>query len=649
MRTDYIESCIVVGRGVNLAPDNSIIVEAGWDTEANLAGAVVMSLLKPLKNVRIQTELRGYAETRFESPHKIATSKALDKQLSKNVRIFQQIVEVVYDSKHPLSPNPNGTPISLPFSFKLPKRNMPPSFDSPGGTIEYFIKCTILFQEGMKLLKTNWEVEVPVMVTMPQLAIWNLLKSPSPFTDDRQATVEKLGVSVFVPKRILGVGENVELQVTIHTTPGNTKLRSMNASLRSVISYVNQEQFAVLAKMPRPIAEMSQTFPMLSVRPGHSDPIVRRIYLHLDPLIAKASLESPLISIKTVLRFQVVLDNSETPNIHLEDSYFYSVAASPLLRATSQTPSINESTTDSFLNILAWKPTTSTLNGSISSVPANSSSSSSNSVKSPLSTPIAIPVYDLPHLGQGRSLSRVALDSPQYSMGINHKPSQASIPARATPSSMLLQQQQQQQQQQHLHYHQYQTPQASPLPQLSSSQQQQYPKNGGWKHHLRLAPPPPPPPTTNQQHSAQADVGSPAYTATSPQFGPTSTPATASVLTESIRSMSIRENFPPTPPVDPNNHISDRRSIASGQSGATNTTTTTVSLHDTWTVDMVGDWLKRLGGVPAEVVQRFLENEIDGPVLVTLTTEDLRDDLGVTALGVRRKIQLAIERLRGGH
>ena len=56
----------------------------------------------------------------------------------------------------------------------------------------------------------------------------------------------------------------------------------------------------------------------------------------------------------------------------------------------------------------------------------------------------------------------------------------------------------------------------------------------------------------------------------------------------------------------------------------------------------VGDWLRSLG--LGEYEAAFRDNEIDGAVLPKLTVDDLKD-LGVAAVGHRRKILSAIEEL----
>lgn len=61
------------------------------------------------------------------------------------------------------------------------------------------------------------------------------------------------------------------------------------------------------------------------------------------------------------------------------------------------------------------------------------------------------------------------------------------------------------------------------------------------------------------------------------------------------------------------------------------------------TVDDVGEWLKSLGYV--QYVDTFAENEVDGRMLRSLTSQELRDDLKVTSLHHRRVIGEAISKL----
>jgi hypothetical protein len=48
----------------------------------------------------------------------------------------------------------------------------------------------------------------------------------------------------------------------------------------------------------------------------------------------------------------------------------------------------------------------------------------------------------------------------------------------------------------------------------------------------------------------------------------------------------------------------------------------------------------------ARYASAFAENDVDGSVLLLLTEDDLRDELGIQSLGDRRRLSQAIQRLK---
>ncbi|KAJ3113992.1 hypothetical protein HK100_001828 [Physocladia obscura] len=321
-----IEYFEVVGRGENIRhSDGAIVVDAGWNTEPTLNCAVLMRISSKLKNVRIQAEFRGYVETRWEGLQTLAKQpEGPDYKINVTGRIFQQLVQIVYQSKDAIKPQKSGGTLLYPFSFVLPKNNMPPTFETIQGSIMYYIKCSILFQEPLKLLKTNYDIEVPVIVGMPDSAKLILLRSPTQMSHSFDGSSEQIGCTITLPRRVVTLGDAVEVNVVIHWTPPGTTLRSMMVSLRPVVSYLSNVQHltqarGAVAPVPRPLSEVVETFPLLVVdgREG-SETILRQLYLDVDPTLAMASFESSLISCRTVLRIQMILDNSETPNISYE-------------------------------------------------------------------------------------------------------------------------------------------------------------------------------------------------------------------------------------------------------------------------------------------------------------------------------------------
>jgi hypothetical protein len=63
-----------------------------------------------------------------------------------------------------------------------------------------------------------------------------------------------------------------------------------------------------------------------------------------------------------------------------------------------------------------------------------------------------------------------------------------------------------------------------------------------------------------------------------------------------------------------------------------------------WTVQDVGDWISDLGYPTMR--DCFVENFISGKELLELTMDELKDDLGVTALGARKAIIREITNLQ---
>ncbi|KAJ3027436.1 UNVERIFIED_CONTAM: hypothetical protein HDU68_003847 [Siphonaria sp. JEL0065] len=64
-----------------------------------------------------------------------------------------------------------------------------------------------------------------------------------------------------------------------------------------------------------------------------------------------------------------------------------------------------------------------------------------------------------------------------------------------------------------------------------------------------------------------------------------------------------------------------------------------------WSVSLTADWVKQFDVSPASIAA-FIEQEIDGTALLTLTGDDLQKELCIKALGTRRRILVAIESLR---
>ncbi|KAI8616000.1 hypothetical protein BC830DRAFT_1119885 [Chytriomyces sp. MP71] len=639
--TQYLERFEVVGTGASVTPDGRICVSAGWDCESELTGAVALKLGNKLRHVRIQAEFRGYMETRWEASSlakEAVREEADDYKIRRNGRAFQQIVQVVYDAKDPILPVANGGSNYFPFKFTLPKTFMPPSFDSIAGTVQYYVKCSMLYQEGINLLKSNVELEVPVTIVMPEGAKMKMLMSPSHMHHQGEKADDKVEFSVEIQKRILTIGDTLEVDVIIHSTPKDTRIRSISASLRSIVAYINvSSNIGSQAKVPRPLSEMSQAFPLLKVGNGGVEPIARRVFLLVDPELAVASFESPFISSKTIFRLEIIIDDNETPNI----SYEVPIVAvpqpgrptQPLLeseryRHPYESPQLN---------------------------PRRSLSSSIHSSPSlgPLYSPIGLPVVAPPGYFPDRKASTASssiFDAPPHSANRSLRstetaPNYYSPIIHGQPGWQLP------------HPQSHSQPKdgfrAPPVNGTRMPRSKSLARGGGSPRiHPRVDP------ELERSHSLAAFPAADGVDRAAAQALRAQMQRSASLSATrgqgSPRMRSMEEGLRAREVERLNGEQArlammlaemQEMDLGPGRNEADNASTTSSTYpREDWNVQMVADWIRQLGA-DDHVVQKFFDQQVDGVVLRTLNGEDLRNELGVALLGLRRKIMVAIDKL----
>ncbi|KAJ3208263.1 hypothetical protein HDU82_002718 [Entophlyctis luteolus] len=554
----------IVGRGKNRASDGSIQVEAGWDSEATIEAAVDLQISHPLKSARIQAEFKGWTEARFEmrNPTKLAVGpETANYKVNVNSRLFQNVLCIIYDSRHPLPTTKGDVPLSLPFSIKLPKNNLPPSFQSTSGSIEYSIKCSISFQEELKLFRSHREIEVPVTVNVPSQVVAKLLKNPSTATQEDWGSHEKAGFKVFVPNRVTTIGGEISVEITIFSTPPNAKLRLITATMRPQITYLSSDKIGVQATFPRPLADWSQ---IVNKSIDSSEPIIRKIFLTADPEMASVSFKSVLISVETVLRVQIILDTSETPNVSVEI---------PIV-LLPQAPGSNKSNSNMLPVIVDDMARNTALHPDQRSVFSGGARSVRSNVDG--STELKMPVYQFPELVENETVLEDAL----------------SVEGLPMESNIRLHPQQEE-------------------PQSSSIRRQEFS-------------------LFNAFQEQEPDID-----ATPPNSLPRSDFNQDNLLSHRpTEPYFTRETTLPSP----NNSISENGKFDE-------TADFDTSNVDSWSVETVADFLRSLK-ISEDVVRKFSDNAIDGSVFVGLSPEDLKTELGLTALGVRRKIEIAIEILK---
>ncbi|KAJ3026148.1 UNVERIFIED_CONTAM: hypothetical protein HDU68_006137 [Siphonaria sp. JEL0065] len=310
-----IELLSVAGANKNLRADGSIIAFAGWGISSSLEAEVQLKLIKPIKAVKITAELSGITATKWTYGGKLVTETKLKEKPTKHAMPFLLIKDDVKDVKDLLSPD-NSKVMKFPFELKLPANGVFPSLETTSGYIRYFLKVTLSWVESMNLMRSTQEVEVPVLFYIPNHGASKLLKSPTVFKHEVPPSQEKCGCAINVPQRAFRAGDTVTADLTIYSTPPNVKLRLLLVSIKSEATYIGDKRESTI-KFPRPLAEFNETFAKVQLVHGQ-EPLVRRLSLLIDASLAQATMDTPLVSIKTRLQIQIVCDNSELPNITLQ-------------------------------------------------------------------------------------------------------------------------------------------------------------------------------------------------------------------------------------------------------------------------------------------------------------------------------------------
>ncbi|KAJ3012901.1 UNVERIFIED_CONTAM: hypothetical protein HDU68_000973 [Siphonaria sp. JEL0065] len=310
-----IEFLGVAGSGKNLRADGSIIVFSGWGVSSSLEAEAQLKLAKTIKAAKITAELSGITATKWTYGGKLVTDTKVKDKPTKHAMPFLLIKEDVKDVKDVLSPD-NSKVLKFPFELKLPANGVFPSFETTSGYIRYFLKLSLSWQESMNLMRSAQDVEVPVLVYIPNHGASKLLKSPTVFKHEVPPSQEKCGCAINVPQRAFRAGDTVTADLTIYSTPPNVKLRLLLVSIKSEATYIGDKKEST-TKFPRPLAEFNETFAKVQLIHGQ-EPLVRRLSLLIDASLAQATMDTPLISIKTRLQIQIICDNSELPNITLQ-------------------------------------------------------------------------------------------------------------------------------------------------------------------------------------------------------------------------------------------------------------------------------------------------------------------------------------------
>ncbi|KAI8617892.1 hypothetical protein BC830DRAFT_54367 [Chytriomyces sp. MP71] len=642
--------------GANARPDGGLQASAGWGAESSLDVAlVVRSNGRTLRNTRIVARLKGVCRTRWDSTGRRLLADAVSNTVSEQPRtetarsvatdaLFLDVARTVYDSREAVDLDPTTGKASFPFRLLLPALQMPPSFHSVGGSIFYSLQCTLIFQEGMNLLKSGLEVEAPVHVFIPTAPQLKLLREPGNLTHhtDPAQNESRIIYSISMQRRVLLVGQSLEVDVVIHSTTDSVLISTITASLHQTLTYLclsngsNTSGKGVQAKLHRSISATSESFkPPVAVTRRAGNPIesiFRRFYLYVDPQHADGCFESPLISVKTAFRLDIVptgLSNSANVSIDIPVIIVPLTAEQAALRSSQQHKHqlhhlAQRTHVDSGFELLAPPPSTQII--------MSSTSSFTHSAPSPVVTTTATP--------HASHLMMTPPETPLHTTFSENKPTPAFANHPASANHQL-------------------------SPQLLTTNNHQ-----------------------NRHQRSKDNLGSAVSTSnihnrievlslhSGPSISALSAPASPFSSKSSLDLLETREVRIPFGGADfstgflrhgdfPVQHAGDavvqsleasssqQRPMSVNMSYAGTSILGYYSASSEggaipapdWSAEMVADWVKGLGA-GQELADLFVEQEVDGIVLMGLSAEDLRKELNVNTLGLRHKIFAGIVAMR---
>ncbi|EGF83720.1 hypothetical protein BATDEDRAFT_21138 [Batrachochytrium dendrobatidis JAM81] len=300
------------------------VVEAGWGTPASIVGVIRLAASKPLKEARLILEFQGQTET-FWVGSKVR--KPGDLPGESFIRKFQQVITVVRDSKEVLEPNEFGS-ITLPFTIHLPSYGLPPSFFDARGCIKYNLKSTLMWSETFQLLKPTHVANVPITIVMPRAHRLKLIRTPSILEYDTPYDPDRCTCAIRLPTRVYIPGQQFTVQFAISYVPQKT-IASIQVSIegcttyRSITSDATKRNRNAVVWNPFPLAvtrEVPTAGELQSYDPNNTQIFSRTLHLVTDPKYHQPTLESSLITTRSIIKFQIFMDGEEEPHMSFETS-----------------------------------------------------------------------------------------------------------------------------------------------------------------------------------------------------------------------------------------------------------------------------------------------------------------------------------------
>ncbi|KAJ3279424.1 hypothetical protein HK104_001476 [Borealophlyctis nickersoniae] len=283
------------------------IVEGGWDTERKLSGRVNITLRKALKDARLDLEFYGTSTSML---------KTVGGAISTETGIIHRDKVTLIDTRNPSSGVSLDTDVrilSLPFSFPLPSRALPPTFDDGRVQIVYGLQATLSWLSMGKHVK---EWDVPVQVIVPREAKQNMMANDRPVMvtnneeplDDNasiRSKKEDFIYEVNLQRRIITPENVLSFRMALTDLPtDNSRPSRVNVNLQCTRKYTFAHGSTNEVKE---VASFTDNIPK-GVPPTSS---WERGFDLLVPPHAELSLESPLLTIKYLLRLLIYTDKKD--------------------------------------------------------------------------------------------------------------------------------------------------------------------------------------------------------------------------------------------------------------------------------------------------------------------------------------------------
>ncbi|KAI8808977.1 hypothetical protein BJ742DRAFT_807060 [Cladochytrium replicatum] len=432
------------------SPDNTaFMVAAGWGTQAQLKGSVVVSNKKILSAATITIDFKGFTESKWssESSNKkgnLVARRAQDLSYLSYRSKFAHVTQTMWN-KRDVPADDNG---EYPFTLELPANGLPPTFTDSVAIVTYKLVVTLTWHGAIS--KNSVEAEIPVVITMPPAIRSKLLAKDSFYRHEPAPVMDHCHYALRLPKRVCSPGDYLEASLVVLTTPFGLPLHFADFIVVSTKDYKGPDDRTLTVELP--IAATSRVREVADSSSRTADGNINFSRTVRIPITSEvpASLESPLVKISTFLRVEIHIENG-SPNV---------VVDIPLIVVPMETNASKTSAIPLPANALPVGQEDD-LDIPLSSTPSSQSASTEPKPDS----------LDLHYKMQQMSLQQSA----QFQQPMTPFQRQAYQQQQLLQQQQLQQQQQQQQQQ---YYNQYQQQQIQPNAQQQYQYQQGSPYHG---------------------------------------------------------------------------------------------------------------------------------------------------------------------------